>query len=137
MFTYSSKPIVVKMPADELNKKFSDFTIFKDRLSQLTPEQREQLGETDFTTDTMEVNTPQMGRVTLRAVERTSDTLALQAEGTPMPLLLKVVYKPVDANSTEITGAVDADLPLMLKPMVGPLLQKFANKLGDLFASLA
>lgn len=137
MSVYSSKPVTVHQSVNSLCEKFSDFTAFKQRLDKLPEEQRQALGDVDITPDTIVLSTPQMGRVTLKAVERSPKGLVLEAEGTPVPMFFKVDLKPVDEDNTEVSGAIDVDLPVILKPMVGPMLQKFANKFGELFASLA
>ncbi len=51
---------------------------------------------------------------------------------------LIVSFKPVDAESTEVEGAIDVDIiPMMLRPMIGSTLQKAADQFGTLFANLA
>ena len=52
-----------------------------------------------------------------------------------MNLILEM--KPVDAESTELTGVIDVDIPVMLRPLVGPTLQKAADQFGSLFARFA
>ena len=50
---------------------------------------------------------------------------------------LEVGFLPVDDSSTEVTGSIDVDMPAMLRPIVGPTLQKAADQFGTLFAKLA
>ena len=138
MSTYSSKPVTGPVAAATLADKFSDFTALQEKIDALSDEQRAAVGDVSFTPDTIVLNTPQIGKVTLEAVERTPERLVLKAQGTPVPLFLKVNLTPADAgDSTEVVGSIDVDLPIMLKPMVGPMLQKFADKFGSLFASFA
>ena len=137
MAKYTSKPTVVNRPAAELSEKFSDFRSMQAALDNLDEEQRKTVGDVEFTEDSIKIMTPQVGAITLRAVERTPEVIRLQAEGSPVPMSLEVAFNPVDAGSTEVTGSLDVDLPAMLKPLVGPALQRAADQFGSLFARLA
>mgnify|MGYP000246501305 CR=1 FL=1 len=137
MATYSSKPVVIARNAEELASRFGDFTILQERLDAMPEEQRQAVGNVSFTADTITINTPQMGAINLRAVERTPEAIVLQAEGSPVPMQLKVTFKAVSAESTEVCGVIDVDIPAIIKPMVGPTLQKAADKFGELFSGLA
>lgn len=137
MAKYSSAPTVVNRPATVLAEKFSDFRAFQTALDSLDAEQRAAVGDVSFTDDTITINTPQVGAIVLRATERTPEKVRLQAESSPVPMSLQIDFKPVDASSSEVTGSLDVDIPMMLKPLVGPALQKAADQLGSLFARLA
>ncbi len=137
MATYTSKTVTINQPAETLSAKFSDFTVLQQRLDAMDPQQRQAVGDISFTSDSINIHTPQMGNITLKAVERTAEALTLKAEGSPVPMTLKVNFKAVGSESTEVCGAIDVDIPAIIKPMVGPTLQKAADKFGDLFAGLA
>lgn len=137
MSTYSSKPVVVNQAASEIAHKLSDFSGMQAKLDELSPEDRAKVGEVSFESDAIRLVTPQVGAIVMRVAERTPGRLVLNAEGSPMPMKLIVDYKEVSADSTEIVGAIDINLPALLRPMVGPALQKAADQLGTLFARLA
>ncbi|MDE6157791.1 MAG: hypothetical protein K2L75_01175 [Muribaculaceae bacterium] len=137
MAKYSSAPAIVNKPAAVLSEKFSDFRAFQTALDNLDAEQRAAVGDVAFSEDTITITTPQVGAIVLRATERTPETVRLQAESSPVPMSLQIDFKAVDADSTEVTGSLDVDIPMMLKPLVGPALQKAADQLGSLFARLA
>ena len=137
MSTYTSKPAIVNRPADELSAKFSDFTKLQETLEQLSNDQKAQVGDVSFTEDSIKISTPQVGEIVLKAVERTSSRVRLEAQSSPVPMNLIVDFKAVSADTTEVTGTIDVDLPMMLRPLVGPTLQKAADQFGSLFANLA
>lgn len=137
MARYSSKPVTISRPASEIAAKFSDFTVLNERLEQMPEERRRAIGDVEFTADTICINTPQMGQIRLKAVERNDESTVLEAEGSPLQLQLIISYKPVDETHTEVEGAIDVEIPAMIRPMVGPPLQKAADKFGELFAELA
>lgn len=124
-------------PTASLAAKFEDFSALNHRLESLSPEERARVGEVSFTKDSMVLNTPQAGKIELNVVERTPESLALETKNFPVPIKLRVAFKPVDADSTEVQGFIDADIPMMLKPLVGPMLQKSADQFGALFSRLA
>lgn len=137
MARYSSKPVNVALPAAELASKFSDFRTLQTRLDELPEDKRASIGQVEFTDDTITIVTPQVGAIELKATERTPDHVYLQANNSPVPLRLEVNFKPTGESSTEVSGAIDVDIPVMLKPLIGPALQKAADQFGTLFATLA
>lgn len=137
MSKYTSKPVVVNHPVSEISEKFSDFSRVQNALDGLDAEQKAKVGDVSFTADSVCLNTPQVGEIVLQVVERTPHRIVLQAQKSPVPMKLEVDFRPVDETSTEVTGSIDVDMPAMLRPIVGPTLQKAADQFGTLFAKLA
>lgn len=137
MSKYSSKPVVVDRPASEIAEKFADFSRLQDALDGLDAEQKAQVGEVSFTEDSVRLNTQQVGEIVLQVVERTPEHLILAAQKSPVPIRLEVNYRPVGESSTEVTGCIDVEIPALIRPIVGPTLQKAADQFGILFAKLA
>ncbi len=137
MAKYTSKPAVVNQPATELAVKFGDFRHLQQKLDELPADERARIGEVAFGSDTITITTPQVGEIALKAVERTPEHVVLAAEKSPVPLKLEVTFKALSSESTEIQGAIDVELPMMLRPLVGPTLQRAADQFGTLFANLA
>lgn len=137
MATYTSKAVTVARPATEIAEKFSDFSRLQSAIEAMPADKRAQVGDISFTADTINIHTPQVGDIRLRAVERNANGLVLQAEGSPVAMKLSVSLKPVAESSTEVTGSIDVDIPAMLKPMLGPTMQKAVDKFGQLFSDLA
>lgn len=137
MAKYASKPTVVEQPAGVLAAKFADFRELQHKLDELPAEERARIGEVTFTDDTIAITTPQVGEIKLVAVERNAERVVLQAEKSPVPMKLEITFKPLSAESTELQGAIDVDIPMMLKPLIGPTLQRAADQFGNLFANLA
>lgn len=137
MAKYTSKPTVIGLPAEDLAAKFSDFRQMQSKLDDMPKEERERVGEVSFTEDTIIITTPQVGQIRLRAAERTPQRLVLKAENSPVPMALNVDFHPVDDTHTEVIGEMDVDIPMMLRPLIGPALQKAVDQFGSLFARLA
>ena len=128
--------MVVSRPAAEIAEKFSDFRRVQDALDGLDAEQAK-VGDVSFTEDSVMLNTPQVGQIVLKVVDRTPHHIVLEAQKSPVPMKLEVGFLPVDDSSTEVTGSIDVGMPAMLRPIVGPTLQKAADQFGTLFAKLA
>lgn len=137
MATYKSPATQVNIPAEELAAKFADFTALQSAMEAMPAEKREKIGNVEFTKDTIKIVTPQVGAITLRATERTPEQIVLEAEGSPVPMKLMVGMTPVGSSATSVTGTIDVELPMMLKPLIGPAMQKAADQFGNMFASLA
>ena len=137
MSKFTSKPTVVDLSVETLDGKFSDFSAMESKLAELPEDKRAKIGDISFTNDSIVITTPQVGAITLRAVERTSGHVKLQAENSPVPMGISIVYKPIGDNKSEVTGEMEVELPMMLRPLVGPTLQKAVDQFGTIFASLA
>ena len=118
MATYTSKPVAVALTPAELSENFSD------------------IGEVAFTRDTIEISTPQVGKIVLRATERTPEGVVMKAENSPVPMAIDIRFRAAGAGS-EVTCAMDVEIPMMLRALVGPAMQKAVDQFGNLFAKLA
>ncbi len=138
MATYKSKPAVVEKPAAELFDRFSDMTRLQSALDSLTEEQRAQIGQVAFTADSIKIVTPQVGEIAFSVIERQAPSkIVFGTTSSPVPLTMKVDLKPLTDNSTEVETVIDVDIPMMLRPMVGPYMQKAADKFGELIGGLS
>lgn len=137
MATYSSRPVEVQMSAQALADKFSDFRNMQAKLDQMPADERARVGEVSFTEDSIVISTQQVGNIVLRATERSPRMITLTAEGSPVPMAIHIELNPLSDSSTEVIGRMEVEIPAMLKPLVGPALQKAVDQFGNLFASLA
>ncbi|MDE6125438.1 MAG: hypothetical protein K2G30_00630 [Muribaculaceae bacterium] len=138
MSTYKSKPTVVEKPAAELFDRFSDMTRLQNALDSLTDEQRAQIGQVEFTADSIKIVTPQVGEIAFSVIERQAPSkIVFRTTSSPVPLTMKVDLKPLSETSTEVETVIDVDIPMMLRPMVGPYMQKAADKFGELIGGLS
>ena len=134
MSKYSSQPVVVKRSAETIAEQFADFRRLQSALDNLPADEKAKVGDVSFTEDTIKISTQQVGEIKFKVDRRTPEAISLKAEKSPVPMNLILEMKPVDAESTELTGVRDVDIPMMLRPIVGPTLQKAADQFGSLFA---
>lgn len=138
MAKYSSKPVTLDVAPAAIAEKFSDFTNLQEKVDALPAEQRAKLGDVKFTKDSIVMNTPQVGAITLQVTERTPERIALTAAGSPVPMNLAVDLRPLDAGTrTEMTASMDVEIPAMLRPLIGGTLQKAVDQFGELMKKLA
>lgn len=137
MSKFTSKPAIVDLSTAALDGKFADFSAMQAKLDELPEEKRRSIGDVSFTPDSIVIITPQVGTITLRAVERRPGMVRLQAEGAPVPMGINISYTAAGDDKSEVVGEMDVDLPMMLRPLVGPTLQKAVDQFGSIFASLA
>lgn len=137
MAIFSSKPIKVNQSAEALAEKMSDFTRLQSRIDSLPEEQRAAVGDLRLTPDSIVLSTPQVGEITLKVVERTPRRMVLNAVGSPVPMSLKLDITPAGDDASELVAAMDVDVPVFLKPIIGGTMQKAVDRFAELFQSLA
>lgn len=136
MATFSGKPVVLDRPAAEIADKFADLTQLQPMLDALPEEERAKIGDITLTRDDIVMQTPQVGAITLRVVERTPQIIRFNAMGAPVAMSL-LVHLTDKGQSTEVLSEMEVDIPIFLKAMLGGTLQKAADQFSDLITRLA
>lgn len=136
MATFTSKPITINSPADQVVEKFSDFSRLQQVLDNIPAEQRAQIGDVRLTSDSIVMTTPQVGDITLKVTERTPRGIKLEALGSPVPMLLSVDVAP-EGDASKVVTAMNVEIPAFLKPMIGGTLQKAVDQFAVLIGQLA
>ncbi|MFG6397158.1 MAG: hypothetical protein K1V89_07470 [Muribaculaceae bacterium] len=138
MATYKSTPKKIQRSAEDLFDTFSDFTNLQNSLDNLTDEQRKQIGDVHFTSDSISIVTPQVGEIEFHVTERQRPgRLVFGTKSSPVPMKMELDIKPLGGDFSEVTSQIDVEIPAMLRPLVGPQLQKAADKFGELIAGLS
>lgn len=138
MATYKSTPQTVNRPQKELFDRFSDLSHLQNALDKLTPEQRAQVGEVEFTADGIKIVTPQVGAIEFNVQKRECPSrIVFGTASSPVPLTMTMDIKPLDENTSQVETLIDVEIPAMLRPLIGPQLQKAADKFGELIAGLS
>lgn len=135
MSTYKGKPVTVEATSQAIADKFADLTVLQNTVENLPEEQRKQLGNTRFEKDAIIINTPQAGEMRFQVVERSNQAVKMQAGGM-LPMELNIALEEVDATHTQVTTTINVELPMMLRPFVGPYMQKAADHFGALMAGI-
>ncbi|MDE6454166.1 MAG: hypothetical protein K2L27_08195 [Muribaculaceae bacterium] len=136
MATYKAQPVEINRPVNEIADRFSDLTSLQTALDSLPAEERAKVGDIEFTTDTIVMNTPQVGQVKFRVKEHSEKRVAFAAEGMPMSMTIAVELKVLSADTTEATAVLEIDIPAMLRPMIGGTMQKAVDQFAQLIVNL-
>lgn len=137
MSKYSGKPSIVNRSNAELYSKLSNIDAMRERFDQIPEEVKAKAGQLRFEDERLIIVTPQVGEIAFAIKERKEpERVVYSAEKSPIPLDLVVDLKEVTADSTQVTASIEVDLPMMLRPLVGPQMQMAADKLGELISQL-
>lgn len=137
MAKYTGKDTIVNQPAQALYDKIRNLKNLQDKLDTLPEDIKAKMGELRFTEDSLIVVTPQVGEVELKVKECVEPTkIVFMTANSPLPLELCMNFKAIDENSTTVNTSIEVDVPMMLRPLIGPQLQKAADTLGETLSKL-
>lgn len=138
MATYKSKPARVNRSARDLYDRFSDMSRLQSSLEELPQEQRAQIGDVEFTSDSLKISTPQVGDISFVIKERVEPSkIVFGTESSPVPLTMEVNFTPAGEETADVETRIDVEIPAIVRPIIGPQLQKAADKFGELIAGLS
>ena len=111
---------------------------FNDKLAGMPEDVRKHMGDLTFTRDSVCMDTKQAGKVVFKVTERDDRHIVL-ACSCPLPISLTLNLSPVadDAAKTEVSTDVDIEIPAMLRPIIGPQMQKVADHFSTAMGSIA
>lgn len=138
MATYKSKPAKVNRSASDIYSRFSDMSTLQQQMENLPEEQRRQIGDVEFTADTLKITTPQVGEIAFEIKERVEPSkIVFGTASSPVPLTMEVDILPAGDDASEVTTVIDVEIPAIVRPIIGPQLQKAADKFGELISGLS
>lgn len=137
MAVFKSKPVTVARPASEMFERLSDLTRLQGTLDKLPADQREKIGNVEFTPDSIKMNTTQVGEITFKVIEKVEPTkVVFGTSSSPVPLTMQLDITPAGETDSTVVASLDVEIPAMLRPLVGPQLQKAADQMGSLIQQL-
>ncbi len=132
MSKYESSIKTVPYPQEAVYRNISDLSNLA-RIRDRIPSDKVQ--EFTFDQDSVSVSVPPVGQITLRIVEREEPKcIKFEAVQSPLPFKLWVQILPIDELTSKMKVTVDADIPMMLKPMVSGPLNDGVEKVADALA---
>lgn len=138
MATYKSKPAKIDRPAQEIFARFSDMSRLQETLDKLPADQRDKIGQVEFTQDSIRITTSQVGDILFKVKEKVEPTkIVFGTESSPVPLTMAVDIKPLTDTTSEVETVIDVEIPAIVRPIIGPQLQKAADKFGELISGLS
>lgn len=137
MSKFESKPVVVERAATEVAEKFSDMSQLQSLIDQLPEAEKAKVGDVKFDSDSIYIRTSQVGDITFKIVERSNSRIRFNAVGSPVPVELAVNINALSVDSCEVNVEFDVNVPMMLRPMVAPHMQKAVDMLGEMIGKVA
>ena len=106
-----------------------------ERVKDHLPEDK--LQDLTFDTDSVSVNTPPVGQITLRIIDREEPkTIKFETEQSPVPFNLWIQLLPVTAETSKMKLTIKAELNPFIKGMVSKPLQEGLEKIADMLAMI-
>ena len=137
MAKYESKPVAVNQPIEALFGRFSDISLFQQKIEEIPAEERAKIGDVTFEADAICINTPQVGQLKFQVTERTAPGhIVFSAVGSPIPLSMVINIKSISESASEAVTAIDVEIPAMLRPLIGGKMQEAADKFGEMIGKL-
>ena len=133
MAKYTGKPATINRPIAELYAQFSDMSRLKGALEKANPEQASKMGNVEVGEDYMAINNPQVGQIKFQVTERIEPTrIAFSAVQSPLPVSMSINLKEITPETTEVSTVLEMEIPMVMKALVGPKLQKVADQFGEM-----
>lgn len=137
MAVYTGKSSVIARPVEKVYERMADFTAYGEMVDRLPDDVKAKIGDVKFDADGILINTPPVGEIRLSVVERVPpERVVLLAENSPVPLHMSISLAPTPDGGTQITPAIDVEVPAMLKPFIGPKMQQAADQFGSMLSNL-
>ena len=134
MTKFESSVKQIPYPVENVYRNISDLSNLE-RVRDRIPEDK--LQEFQFDSDSVQVSVAPVGTIKLRIVEREENKcVKFETEQSPIPFNLWIQVLPVNETESKMKVTVKADIPFMLKGMVGGPLQEGVEKIADALAQI-
>ena len=134
MTKFESSVKQIPYPVENVYRNISDLSNLE-RVRDRIPEDK--LQEFQFDSDSVQVSVAPVGTIKLRIVEREENKcVKFETEQSPIPFNLWIQVLPVSDTESKMKVTVKADIPFMLKGMVGGPLQDGVEKIADALAQI-
>ena len=95
----------------------------------------EQLKDIEITADSIAIPTPMFGTISMHIIER-EECIKFETRQSPVKANLWIQTLPVSSDQSKMKLTIDADIPFMLKAMVGGKLKDGVEKIADALAMI-
>ena len=134
MTKFESSIKQIPYPVENVYRNISDLSNLE-RVRDRIPEDK--LQEFQFDSDSVQVSVAPVGTIKLRIIEREENKcVKFETEQSPIPFNLWIQVLPVNETESKMKVTVKADIPFMLKGMVGGPLQEGVEKIADALAQI-
>lgn len=138
MSEYKGKTVTIDVPAQRVADKFADLSKLQESFSHIPAEQIEKVGKMHLEPQAIVIENPMVGEMRFDIVERNDRRIALVCD-KPLHIGMAITMEPNADNSlsTDVTTAIDVDLPFFMKPIIGSKMQFVADGFADMVSAIA
>lgn len=134
MSKFESSIKQIAYPQAQVFNMLSDLTNIE-KIKSKVPEDK--LKELTFDRDTLSVNVPPVGQITMRIIEREAPKMIkFASKNSPMAFNFWIQVLPVDDLHSKMRLTIDADIPFFAKAMVSGPLKEGIEKIADALAMI-
>ena len=133
MTTYESDIKTITSNQEVVYNTLSDLTNLKKL--QDNPELIDKVKDMEFDRDSCSLNIEGIGKVGFKIIEREPfQTIKLESDHAMIHVNIWIQLKQIELNDTRMKLTLKAEIPAMIKMMVGKKLQEGINKVADFIA---
>lgn len=137
METYESNIVQVQASAMQIFDKLSNLENLKPLLANLPPEATQKVKDITVTADTCSFNVENFGQMGFKIIEREPHkTIKFTGDATPVEVYLWIQLVEKEAYNTKMKVTLKADVPFMLKMMVGSKLKDGVNQIATILSKI-
>lgn len=129
---YESSIKQIPYPQEKVYEKLSNLENIEQVRNRI-PEDK--LNGLTFDRDSVSISVPPVGSITMCIIERDEPKcVKFEAKNSPVPFNLWIQILPVTETTSKMKVTIKADIPMILKPMLGSKLEEGIDKIADALA---
>ena len=137
METYESNVVEIQASAQQIFAKLSNLENLQPLLANLPAEATEKVKDIAVTADTCKFTIENFGQMGFKIIEREPNkTIKFTADNTPVEVYLWIQLVEKEAYLSKMKVTLKADVPFMLKMMVGSKLKDGVNQIATLLSKI-
>ena len=135
METYESKQKRILKNRETVYAEMTDLRNVEKYLQNVPQEMKDKVKDMTFEEDCISFNADMVGKVEMRIIDREMPKMVkFGFTGIPVNANLWVQFVAISENETRMKVTVKADIPFMLKPMIGNKLEEGVERFADMLA---
>jgi carbon monoxide dehydrogenase subunit G len=137
METYESNVVEIQASAQQIFAKLSNLENLQPLLANLPAEATEKVKDIAVTADTCKFTIENFGQMGFKIIEREPNkTIKFTGDNTPVEVYLWIQLVEKEAYLSKMKVTLKADVPFMLKMMVGSKLKDGVNQIATLSSKI-
>lgn len=137
METYESNVVEIQASAQQIFAKLSNLENLQPLLANLPAEATEKVKDIAITADTCKFTIENFGQMGFKIIEREPNkTIKFTGDNTPVEVYLWIQLVEKEAYLSKMKVTLKADVPFMLKMMVGSKLKDGVNQIATLLSKI-